>query len=99
MCLNTVIDQSRGIGQCYILSGKIIWRETAERNFGFLTMMLKIVPKFLSAVSCRKLIYGLYEVYLTLLQTLPTLSYRRPKFRQSWYQIPASCANFAELRI
>ena len=28
----------RGTGQCYISSGYKIWRETAERKFGFITM-------------------------------------------------------------
>ena len=59
------------ICQLNIMSVYRIWPETAERNFGFLTM-LKIVdftgpthlfgllkkPKFLSAVSRRKLTSG-----------------------------------------
>ena len=41
--IDTVIDRSRGIGQLYhITSVYRIWPETAERNFGILTM-LKIV--------------------------------------------------------
>ena len=71
--LNTVMDQSRGIvGQRYISSGNRIWRETAARNFGSLTMLktmdftgptrrlfgLVKTPMFLSAVSHRKLTSG-----------------------------------------
>ena len=40
ICLDTstVIDRTRGIGQLYKTTGYRIWPETAERNFGLLTI-------------------------------------------------------------